>query len=154
MVALREFPAILKGELIGIPSIIFWQEYLGNGTIEVQGEYWQFCGQSYAASAYGHGTPGVAEGNLLDGVIEYDIALPTPNLASNEAYLSVTEDSWETFQTFVLTHDGQSAVMVPVTEYGTFGAYGATILVRAKGPMEFNVYDNSEQIIESFCASR
>ena len=80
----------------------------------------------------------VAEGTLLNGKIGYDIGPPTPNLASNEAYLFVTDD-FDTAQTFVLTYEGQSALMLPDAEYPR---QGATLVLRAEGPMEFKVYDS------------
>ena len=112
----RQFPVSLTGDLFGIPSITLWAEYLKNGALEVQGDYWHLCGRGGDSGA---GT-GVAEGSLLNGALVYFLGFPTPNMASNEAFLVISDDDEASWQSFVRSYQSGSAVLIPA-EAGPYG---------------------------------
>ncbi len=133
----REFPVSLTGDLFGIPSITLWAGYLTNGALEVRGDYWHLCDRF----GTGNGT-GVAEGSLLNGELVYRVGFPTPDMASNEAFLVISDDGEASWKTLVLTYQSGSGVLIPA-EVGTYGRRPADAATWATGPMEFKVYDSA-----------
>jgi hypothetical protein len=89
----------------------------------------------------GAGT-GVAEGSLLNGALVYFLGFPTANMASNEAFLLISDDDEASWQSFVLSYQSGSAVLIPA-EAGPYGRSPDDAVKWATSPIEFNVYDSA-----------